>query len=94
MSSDKPPLSISGLTAFIIFVSAIAAPAITYGISQGNRSAEISAIRDRVTVLEAQNAELRKEIAAVANKIGDLAVMTGRIEEKIGALKDSARAAH
>lgn len=84
-------MTVPSLTTLIVVVGLIAGPAITYGVSQGVRGAEIAAIRDRVTVLEAQNAELRKEVKAIGDKMGDLKEVVGRIDENVKALKDAAR---
>jgi hypothetical protein len=83
MSADKPSPSVSGLTAILLLVAAVAAPAISYGIAQGGTGAEVSAIRDRVTVLEQQNAELRGEIRSLTRDITELKVMVGRIDAGI-----------
>lgn len=93
MSSEKTPnaITVYALAGAIALIASIGGPAIAYGVSQGGRDAEISAIRDRVTVLESQNAELRKEVKAITDKIGDLKEVVGRIDENVKQLKDSAK---
>jgi len=90
MSSDKPSTIVTPavILSVVALVAAIAGPAINYGASDGGKSAEIGALRERIATAENQISEMRKDVKDLTR---ELKTQVGAIEVSVAEMKGTVK---